>query len=72
VHAATLDSTHFQEERRRLVTIAETGEKIELQKLNGHVRRLNGARKETHDEIHNKARAARFLSTTSWQDIRIT
>ena len=53
------------------MTVAETGELITVGEMTARARRLSLA--ETGDVLKSKsARAERFLSSSSWQDIRIT
>lgn len=53
------------------VTIAETGEKITVGELHARSRRLN-LRESTESVQAKQQRAKRFLSSTSWEDIRVT
>ena len=64
-------SALLQMELNEIVHIVETGENVTVADMNRRARRLN-LQHNTHHKQQQTAARKRFLSTTTWQDMRIT
>ncbi len=63
--------SYLQMELNEIVHIVETGENVTVADMNRRARRLNLQHNTNHKQQQTAARK-RFLSTTTWQDMRIT